>query len=118
MALPLAARWEAQKRSGGNSAKTPPVRGGLSQQRMLKTQLKLRDGTPALWKRVLQVSDGLEQRIGVRAWGRLLLATKPRSQSIQVAPQLSAQLIEGLQHKGQAKLFGGGFNRKAGQQLD
>jgi hypothetical protein len=85
---------------------------------MLEVPLEIGRGTLAGCKEAFKVSDRLQQRIGVRAFGRPLLAAKPGSQSVQTAPQFSAQRIEGLQGKGQAQLLRRGFEREPGQQLE
>jgi len=77
----------------------------LSEERALKMQLKLSWRTGTGWKRVLEMSDCLQQRIGVQAPGRVLLPAKPGPQSVHPSAQLLAQPVECLQGEGQAQFF-------------
>jgi hypothetical protein len=61
--------------------------GDLSQKRMLKMQLKVRRWTLALWEYRLEVSHGLEQRLGVCGLRRLLPVAQPSAQTVQTASQ-------------------------------
>jgi hypothetical protein len=114
--------WRCRRRlSGVRKIAAVLIRSGLalrrcdlSQKRTLKMHLKLRWGTRGVRKQAFQMREGLQQRIGVRAPGRLLLTAEASSQSVQTAPQFSAQLIEGLQRKGQAQLLRRGFEREPG----
>jgi len=72
--------------------------------------------TLALWKGTLEVSQGLEQWVGVRALRRCLLAAKPASQMVQMPAQFSTQPIDGLQGERQAWLFRRRFERRTRQQ--
>jgi hypothetical protein len=81
-------------------------------------QLKLRRRTGTAGKHALEVRERLEQRIGMRALGRRLLPAKPGPQPVQATSQLSIQLIEALQGKGQPRFFRCRFEREPSQQFD
>lgn len=78
---------------------------GLSQKRMLKTELKGRHRTLVVRKDGPQMLPGLQQGIGARAgWGWLLPA-KPAAKLIQTVPQTAAYPIGRFQRKRQPQLF-------------
>lgn len=89
---------------------------GLSQKRMLKMQLKLSRRTPAVWKDGLEMFHRLKERIGVRADGWFLFATKLRSQQVQTALQTAPQTINRFQGKRQPRFFSRRLDRSVGQQ--
>ena len=94
----------------------PPPR-DLSQEGMLKTELKVGWRTGASWEYRPQMFGGLQQRLGLAAGRRRLLAAEPGAQAIQLPAQLASQPIERFQHKGQPQLFSRSLERKASQHL-
>src|SRR5579859_1044257 len=82
----------------------------LSEERTLKMQLKLCWRTRTGWKGAFEMSDCLEQRIGVQALGWLLFPAKPSPEPVQRAAQFLAQPVECLQGERQAQLFRGCFD--------
>ena len=97
------------KRCGPNSARGTATGGGLSEEGTLKMQLKLRWRTRTGWKGAFEVSDCLQQRIGVQTLGRLLFSAEPGPEPVQPSAQFLAQPVECLQREGQAQLFRGCF---------
>lgn len=72
-------------------------------------ELKLRRRTLAPGEDDGEVSNGLEQCIGVRDGRRLALAGQPRPQRVQISPQSPPQPIHRFQGERQAQLFGSRF---------
>ena len=90
----------------------------LSQEGTLKMQLKIRHGTVALRKNDLKMSDGLNQGINVRTFGRRLFAAESRPQRGQILKQPATQPIHRFQREGQPHLFSGRLERKPRQHFD
>jgi len=79
-------------------------------------QLKSSRRTLAAREGRLQMFDGLQQRVGVRAGGWALFAAKSGAHPVQSAPERSSQPIERFQGEGQAHAFRRCFERGVGQQ--
>ena len=116
--LPPAPNPPAGKHGGRNLENSAAAQGGLTQERTLKPQLKIRRGTLAARENDLQVSQGLEQRIGVSARRRRASSCQPRAQRVQISQQSPPQPIYRFQSEGQPQFLGGGFERKARQHFD
>ena len=103
-------RWQFGQKKSLPRATSP-------QKRMLKMKLKIRRRTRAAGKDGLEMFHGLQQGISLRALGRSLLAAELRPHGIQTAPPFPAQPIHRFQRQGQPQFFGGGLERKPGQQF-
>ncbi len=101
--------------AGGGWAWKTADRASL-QKRTLEVKLKVGGRTEALGKETPQMLRRLEQRIGLRAGGRLLLPAKHRAHSRQALAQPMQQMVKGLQRKGQGQRLNRRFDGATGQQ--
>jgi hypothetical protein len=90
---------------------------GLTEEWMLKTELKICRRTRAVRKDRPQMRHGLKQWLGLPAHRRREFPAKPRSHLIQPALQSAEQPIDRFQRKWQPQLFDRSLDRKPGQQL-
>lgn len=109
--------WRFGGNAGGcwawNTADRPSL-----QKRALEVKLKVGGRTEALGKETPQMLHRLEQRIGLRAGGRLLLPAKHRAHLGQLLAQPMQQMIKRLQRKGQGQRLGRRFDGTPGQQAN
>lgn len=103
---------------GGDDGARPRAR--LTEECLLKGELKFTHRTGRLGEDVLQMLDGVAKRIGVRTGRFLLAATQSTAQQIQSLPQTGQQVIHRLQRPGQAQRMGRGpdtgLSEQRGQQ--
>jgi len=93
-------------------------RGGLSQKRMLKLELKGRRRTLRVWENRLKMFNGLQQWIGLRTGRRHLPLAQPGANHIQLLTQFAPQPIHRFQREGQPQFFRRRLERTARQQPD
>ena len=88
------------------------------QERALEIKLKVGGRTEALGKETPQMLRRLEQRIGLRAGGRLLLPAKHRAHPGQPLAQPMQQMVKRFQRKGQGQRLSRRFDGTPGQQTN
>jgi hypothetical protein len=93
------------------------ARGRLTQERMLKTDLKPRHRTGLAGKDQLQMFHGLQQRIGLATGGRFQLAGQPGAHGIQALAQAGEQMISRLQCKQPGQRLRRRFDGSTGEPL-
>lgn len=115
----VVAHWKigpgkTRRRQCGQKPFPPTV---STQERTLKTKLKIRRWTRTARKGDLEMVESLQHRIGVGACRWREFAAKPFPQRVQPAPEFAPQPIPRFQREGQRELLHGSLERKSGQQL-
>jgi hypothetical protein len=89
--------------------------GTSTEERLLKTKLKISRGTGTIGKDGLEMLEGLPQGIGVLAGRRGLFPTKPGAQHFQPPVQSAPQPVDRFQGKGHPQFFRRRLERKSRQ---
>ena len=96
------ARSSRQPTGGrGNEEPTSDWSGHSAQQRLLENELKLTDGANRAGEDGLQVLNGLEEWIVVRAVRWALSTAEANADGVESTPEASEQVIQRLQGQGQ-----------------
>lgn len=88
----------------------------LSQQRPLEAQLKCRQGANGFGEHLLEVLDGLPERVRLRTGRGLLFAAEQATQIRQPPAQTLEQVVKGLQPERQRQCLDGRLDGPAVQQ--
>lgn len=117
MVLSPAEKPPPEKGGDGNAAKKPFPPSASTQERMLKTKLKISRWTRTASKGGLEMLHGLPQRIRVCARRWREFAAQPCAQRVQPALELAPQAIPCFQGERPRELFHRSLERKSDQQF-
>ena len=97
MVLSRGRKIRREKNGCGNSDKTRLEQIPLTQQRRLKGELEIDQGTEGSWEGQLEMLNGLQEWIGLRTFRGLLPSTQQAAHGIQSLAQTLEQMITGFQ---------------------